>query len=95
MNVCSTTPALIVLEVLLNVTMIVEIGVRAAALRSRFLDSWGNVADVLVVMLCLLTLLIVRDRCTGALDVELGLDALVLAGRNALQAIRLWTIVNR
>jgi hypothetical protein len=91
----STTPLLNALEIALNGAIIVEIAVRMCALQSHFLDSWGNLLDLCTVMLCALTLLIVNDRCTGALDLELSLDALVLVFRNVLQAIRLWRVINR
>lgn len=75
--------------------MIAEVLIRISALGPYFWHSWSNCVDVMVVMLCVLTVLMVNDRCTGALGVELSVDAVVLCIRNAVQLVRLFSVIHR
>jgi hypothetical protein len=84
-----------VLEISINALTIAEIGVRIAAMQGAFFSSTSNLIDTIVALLCLLALTQVGNKCTRTGYFELSMDALVLIGRNVVQGVRIWRIVDR
>ncbi|KAF9015605.1 hypothetical protein BDQ17DRAFT_1386311 [Cyathus striatus] len=88
--------AFYVLEIVINTSMILEVGIRFVALGRQFWKSPFNIVDLILTIFCALTLLVlVFAKCgTGSKEEEI-FDTLLLVARNVLQFGRLaaiWTI---
>ena len=94
-DIYSTTRSLVVLEVLLSGAMLSEIILRWIAMKNAFFSSKGNLFDlVMAVLVAGLTVLMVVGWQRES-KVMAEAEALVVIGRNAVQAIRLWRLVDR
>jgi len=88
--------AFYVLEVIINTTMILEVGIRFIALGKQFWQSPFNVVDVILTMFCAVTLLVLLFANCGAGSKEEELfDTLLLVARNVLQFGRLASVMRQ
>ena len=94
-SIFRTTPGLVFLEIVINFAMIFEVGVRYSALRNRFWASWGNIADLGIVAVCVFSLCALPRTSSFQVDFELSLDALLLVFRNTGQLLRLVAVLHR
>jgi len=84
------------LEIIINGSMILEVGVRYVAFGKQFWKSPFNVVDLCLTFLCVVTLLvIVFAGCGSTSREEELLDTLLLVARNVLQFGRLATVMRR
>ncbi|EAU92765.2 hypothetical protein CC1G_01810 [Coprinopsis cinerea okayama7 len=88
--------AFFVLEVIINTTLILEVGIRFVALGKQFWQSPFNVVDLILTMFCALTLLIlVFASCGAGSKEEQIFDTLLLVARNILQFGRLANVMRQ
>ncbi|KAJ3193143.1 hypothetical protein HK101_005367 [Irineochytrium annulatum] len=79
-----------ILETIVNLAMILEVGIRMLALRKIFWRNLWNVLDLLLVLLCVLTLLwLALGECTTERSWEAEADTILLVLRNMIQFFRL------
>ncbi|CAG8608635.1 11174_t:CDS:2 [Paraglomus occultum] len=85
----------IVLEITINVVMITEVLTRFIALRKLYWKSVYNIVDLVLVLLCLVTLIfIVTDGCSEHRSEEI-FDTLLLVIRNLMQFGRLFIMLRK
>lgn len=94
-------PSFYLLELLVNVALVAEVGVRLVAFGKNFWKSTFNVVDLGLVLLCLVTLIIlfVGHGCSPlserpGMGEEL-LDSVLLIVRNVVQCMRLLSVIRR
>ncbi|KAH6916951.1 hypothetical protein BKA70DRAFT_1177637 [Coprinopsis sp. MPI-PUGE-AT-0042] len=84
------------LEVVINTTMILEVGIRFVALGPQFWQSPFNVVDLVLTLFCALTLLVLVFASCGAGSKEEEIfDTLLLVARNVLQFGRLASVMRQ
>jgi len=89
--------AFYILEIIVNTTMIAEVGVRLVAFGRRFWSSPYNTLDLGLTVFCALTLLVLAFSGCGSetsREEEL-LDTLLLVARNVLQFGRLAAVMRK
>ncbi|KAF7307067.1 hypothetical protein MIND_00499800 [Mycena indigotica] len=88
--------AFYILEVIINTSMILEVGIRFVAFGRQFWKSPFNVVDLILTVFCALTLLVLAfAKCgTGSKEEEL-LDTFLLIARNILQFGRLAAVMRQ
>jgi len=84
----------IILEVALNFVMMFEISVRICATGRGFWDYWWNLADVMVMVLCVLATLyylLMHDTRRGGLEAEEAIiaDEVLITLRSSMHVFRL------
>ncbi|KAF9269975.1 hypothetical protein L218DRAFT_804968, partial [Marasmius fiardii PR-910] len=88
--------AFYILEVIINVSMILEVGVRLVAFGRQFWKSPFNVVDLVLTMFCALTLLVLAfAKCGSGSKEEEIFDTLLLVARNVLQFSRLAAVMRQ
>ena len=95
-------PFFYLLELLINVALVAEVGVRLVAFGKHFWKSTFNIVDLCLVAVCLLTLLTLlfghgcspMSRSRSGRSEEL-LDSALLIVRNVVQCLRLVSVVRR
>ncbi|KAG0199520.1 hypothetical protein BGX28_007241 [Mortierella sp. GBA30] len=92
---CSSSTLFIVLEAIINGTMIAEVGVRLTALGKNYWRSTSNILDIFLVVLCFVTLILVLQGCGSGHEAEEILDTILLVLRNAVQGWRLYTMLKK
>ncbi|KAF9412768.1 hypothetical protein BGZ94_000923 [Podila epigama] len=94
---CASSSLFIILEVIINCSMIAEVGLRLTALGKSYWRSTSNILDTFLVAFCLLTLFLVLEGCgTGrGHKAEEVLDTVLLVIRNGVQAWRLYTVIRK
>ncbi|KAF9932426.1 hypothetical protein BGZ67_004740 [Mortierella alpina] len=92
---CSSSTLFIVLESIINGTMIAEVAVRLTALGKNYWRSTSNILDILLVLLCFITLILVLQGCGSGHEAEEILDTILLILRNAVQGWRLYTMLKK
>ncbi|KAG6879854.1 hypothetical protein C0992_010523 [Termitomyces sp. T32_za158] len=88
--------AFFILEFIINVSMIIEVAIRFVAFGRQFWNSPFNVMDLILTIVCALTLLVIAfAKCgTGSKEEEI-LDTLLLVTRNVLQFGRLAAVMRQ
>ncbi|KAK3819695.1 MAG: hypothetical protein J3Q66DRAFT_280892 [Benniella sp.] len=92
---CSSSKLFVVLECIINGTMIAEVAVRFTALGRSYWRSTSNILDILLVCFCFTTLILVLQGCGSGHEAEEVLDTVLLILRNAVQGWRLYTMVKK
>ncbi|KAK7465345.1 hypothetical protein VKT23_005324 [Stygiomarasmius scandens] len=88
--------AFYILEVIINVSMILEVGIRFVAFGRQFWKSPFNVVDLVLTIFCALTLLVLAfAKCGSTSKEEEILDTLLLVARNVLQFSRLAAVMRQ
>ncbi|CDZ96752.1 wsc domain-containing protein [Phaffia rhodozyma] len=82
-----------ILEVVVNLVMILEVGIRLVAFGRQFYQSIFNLLDLLITLFCIITLLVVFwTPCSSREEV---LDDVILVVRNVFQFGRLAVLMRR
>ncbi|KAF8167677.1 hypothetical protein B0H34DRAFT_740498 [Crassisporium funariophilum] len=85
-----------ILEVIINTSMIMEVGIRFTALGKQFWKSPFNIVDLILTLFCALTLLVlVFAKCGAGSKEEEIFDTLLLVARNVLQFGRLAAVMRQ
>ncbi|EEB91778.1 hypothetical protein MPER_09812 [Moniliophthora perniciosa FA553] len=85
-----------ILEVVINVSMILEVAIRFVAFGRQFWKSPFNVVDLVLTVFCALTLLVLAfAKCGSTSKEEEILDTLLLVARNVLQFSRLAAVMRQ
>ncbi|KAF9548351.1 hypothetical protein EC957_006847 [Mortierella hygrophila] len=92
---CSSSSLFIVLESIINGTMIAEVVLRLTALGKNYWRSTANILDVILVMFCIITLILVLQGCRSGHETEKVVDTILLILRNAVQCWRLYTMIKK
>ncbi|KAF9056598.1 hypothetical protein BJ165DRAFT_1522496 [Panaeolus papilionaceus] len=88
--------AFYVLEVIINTSMILEVGIRFVALGKQFWKSPFNIIDLALTLFCAITLLVlVFAQCGAGSKEEELFDTLLLVARNVLQFGRLASVMRQ
>ncbi|KAJ7161372.1 hypothetical protein C8R43DRAFT_992610 [Mycena crocata] len=88
--------AFYVLEVVINTSMILEVGIRFVAFGRQFWKSPFNVVDLILTVFCALTLLVLAfAKCGSTSKEEELLDTFLLIARNVLQFGRLAAVMRQ
>jgi len=88
--------AFYVLEIIINTSMILEVGIRFVAFGGQFWKSPFNIMDLMLTFFCALTLLVIAFAGCGATSKEEEiLDTLLLVARNVLQFGRLAAVMRQ
>eukprot|EP00158_Paraphelidium_tribonemae_P008237 Partr_v1_DN28522_c0_g1_i3_m73720 putative Ion transport protein len=83
------------LEVIINISLLLEVAIRIVAQRSMYFKFMANIVDIFLVILCVMTLTLLNSKCSASTRLEEELDALLLVLRNAAQFYRLFILVKR
>lgn len=83
------------LEILVNVAMITEVTIRFLALRKAFWKSFYNIIDIVLVVLCAITLIFVLQGCSSSRKEEEVFDTILLIVRNGVQFGRIAVMLRR
>ncbi|ORY30823.1 hypothetical protein BCR39DRAFT_494399 [Naematelia encephala] len=85
-----------ILEVVVNVLMVLEVGTRWVAYGKKYPLTLLNIVDLLLVLFCTLTLILVfHNPCSTGTRQEEVLDTILLVIRNLVQFLRLGHILRR
>ncbi|KAJ2525299.1 hypothetical protein GGI11_000131 [Coemansia sp. RSA 2049] len=85
----------IVIESTLCLCMILEIITRAVATQWGFLTSWWNYFDIVIVLFCGVTLILLSGGCSAGSNSEELVNTILLVVRNAAQCFRLFATVRK
>ncbi|KAF9085506.1 hypothetical protein BGX23_009588 [Mortierella sp. AD031] len=75
--------------------MIAEVALRLTALGKNYWRSTSNILDIILVMFCFITLILVLQGCGSGHEAEKVLDTILLILRNAVQCWRLYTMIKK
>ncbi|KAJ2082614.1 hypothetical protein H4R24_001444 [Coemansia sp. RSA 988] len=79
----------IIIESTLCLCMMMEIVTRIIAMQWTFLQSWWNYFDILIVLFCGITLILLSRGCSAGSNSEELINTILLVIRNAAQIFRL------
>jgi hypothetical protein len=95
------------LETVINVSLIVEVAVRIIAQRGAYFRYLANIIDVVIVLFCIVTLILLRQDCSSGNGLEEAVDTVLLVvryvchqatglmRRNTVQCFRLYMMMKR
>ncbi|KAJ2348859.1 hypothetical protein GGH91_001146 [Coemansia sp. RSA 2671] len=91
-----TCPSLffIIIESILCICMMLEIITRAVAMQRSFLTSWWNYFDIVIVLFCGVTLILMAKGGCSSSSEEL-INTILLVIRNAAQVFRLFAMLRK
>ncbi|KAF8926613.1 hypothetical protein BGZ58_011049 [Dissophora ornata] len=92
---CSSSSLFIILESIINGTMIAEVALRLTALGKNYWRSTSNILDTILVIFCFITLILVLQGCGSGHETEEVLDTILLILRNAVQCWRLYSMIKK
>ncbi|KAJ9052358.1 hypothetical protein DSO57_1009848 [Entomophthora muscae] len=84
-----------VLEIIINVAMILEVALRIFALGYAYWDSKSNIFDIILVVVCIITLIIVATSHSKGAKNEEVVETVILGVRNIVQVIRLCVAIRK
>ncbi|WWC67111.1 uncharacterized protein I206_101018 [Kwoniella pini CBS 10737] len=85
-----------ILEVVINVLMVLEVGTRWIAYGKKYPLTLLNIIDIILVLFCTVTLILVfKNPCGQGTRSEELLDTFLLIIRNTVQFLRLGSILRR
>jgi len=88
--------AFYILEIIINTSMIVEVAIRLIAFGRQFWKSPFNIMDLIITMICAVTILVIFFAGCGSTSKEEELlDTLLLVARNVLQFVRLASVMRQ
>jgi len=88
--------AFYVLEIIINTSMIVEVAIRFVAFGRQFWKSPYNLMDLIITVICAVTILVIFFAGCGSTSKEEELlDTLLLVSRNVLQFVRLASVMRQ
>ncbi|KAI7829305.1 hypothetical protein BX661DRAFT_136637, partial [Kickxella alabastrina] len=79
----------IVIESIMCICMMLEIITRALAMHWSFLTTWWNYFDIIIVMFCGITLILLSGDCSPGSNSEELLNTVMIVVRNGAQVFRL------
>ncbi|KAJ2334814.1 hypothetical protein GGI00_001675, partial [Coemansia sp. RSA 2681] len=86
----------IVIESILCICMMLEIITRAVAMQRSFLTSWWNYFDIVIVLFCGITLILMsKGGCSSSSSSEELINTILLVIRNAAQVFRLFAMLRK
>ncbi|ORY00838.1 hypothetical protein K493DRAFT_256087 [Basidiobolus meristosporus CBS 931.73] len=85
----------VVLEIIINVTMITEVGIRMLSMGRAFWRWWLNIFDIIIVFLCILTLILLSHGCSRNAGREELAGTIFLVIRNSIQFFRLFSALRK
>ncbi|KAJ2486721.1 hypothetical protein EV174_000944 [Coemansia sp. RSA 2320] len=86
----------IVIESILCICMMLEIITRAVAMQRSFLTSWWNYFDIVLVLFCGVTLILMsKGGCSSSSSSEELINTILLVIRNAAQVFRLLAMIRK
>ncbi|KAJ2893816.1 hypothetical protein GGI21_005378 [Coemansia aciculifera] len=86
----------IVIESILCICMMLEIITRAVAMQHSFLTSWWNYFDIVLVLFCGVTLILMsKGGCSSSSSSEELINTILLVIRNAAQVFRLLAVLRK
>ncbi|CAO3591000.1 unnamed protein product [Absidia cylindrospora] len=97
MSIQETCPSLtfIIFEAIINFAMITEVTIRLLALRTAYWKSIWNIVDIVLVVLCAITLIVLTTGCSASERNEAIFDTLLLVIRNCFQFFRLFMMAKK
>ncbi|KAK9728773.1 hypothetical protein K7432_000804 [Basidiobolus ranarum] len=85
----------IILEIIINVTMIIEVGIRMLSMGRAFWRWWLNIFDIIIVLLCIMTLIFLSHGCSRYAGREELAGTIFLVIRNSIQFFRLFSALRK
>ncbi|KAJ2548846.1 hypothetical protein EV175_004671 [Coemansia sp. RSA 1933] len=85
----------ILIESTLCICMLLEIVTRAVATQWSFLTSWWNYFDIVIVLFCGVTLILLSGGCSAGSNSEELVNTILLVIRNAAQVFRLLATIRK
>ncbi|KAH8554389.1 hypothetical protein BGW37DRAFT_484630 [Umbelopsis sp. PMI_123] len=95
LNEVCPSPSLIALEYAINSAMVVEVCIQAMANGREFLRSFYSVIDIILLLLCIVTLLLISTGCSNTQRDETIIDTVLLTLRNIVQVFRFAAMIQR
>ncbi|KAF9932165.1 hypothetical protein BGZ65_004585 [Modicella reniformis] len=75
--------------------MIAEVAIRFTALGKNYWRSTSNILDIVLVVFCFITLILVLQGCGSGHEAEKVLDTILLILRNVVQCWRVYTMIKK
>jgi hypothetical protein len=89
------SPSLIALEYAINSAMVFEVILRILANGRAFIHSFYSAIDVVLLLLCIATLVLISTGCSNTQRDEAIIDTILLTFRNTVQVFRFAAMIQR